>query len=94
VDTFRTKVVSTVNVGLRILVQVLLAMRGTVPINWACCQGMFILDVKAATITNIPVDIFLEGGGGIVMWGLCRGHHWWIWTIVGKRVTVRHLLSH
>jgi hypothetical protein len=56
-------------------------MRGPAPINWACCRGMFILDVKAARITNVPVVIFLDGGGSIVAWGCCRGHHWWVWTI-------------
>jgi hypothetical protein len=81
VDTFRTNVLSTVNVGLHVVAQVLLAMLGSAPINWACCQGMFILNVKATRITNIPVVIFLEGGGSIVAWGGCRGHRWWVWTI-------------
>jgi hypothetical protein len=38
-------------------------MRDSVPINWACCQGMFILDVEATRMTNIPVVKLLDRGG-------------------------------
>ncbi len=80
-DTFHTHVVSTVNVGLCVVLQVLVTMRGSLPINWACCQGIFILDVEAARITNVSVVEFLDGGGSIVAWGHCRGHCQWVWTI-------------
>jgi hypothetical protein len=56
----------TVNVGLCVVMQVLLAMRGSAPINWACCQGMFFLNVEATRITNVPVVKFLDGGGSKV----------------------------
>jgi hypothetical protein len=57
-DTFYTLVLPTVNVGLHIVAQVLLAMCGSAPINWACHQRMFILNVEAARITNVPVVKF------------------------------------
>jgi hypothetical protein len=56
-------------------------MCGSVPIKLACCQGMFILDVKAARIPNVPVVKLIDRGGSIVVWGRCRGHCWWVWTI-------------
>jgi hypothetical protein len=59
----------------------LLAMCGSVPINWACCQGMFVLVVKAARITNISFVKFLDGGGSKVVLGRRRGHCQWVWTI-------------
>jgi hypothetical protein len=71
----------TVNVGLRVVTQVLLAMCGSVPINWACCRGMFVLDVEAARIANIPAVKFIDGGGSKVALGCCRGHCQWVWAI-------------
>jgi hypothetical protein len=68
-------------VQLRIVTRVLLAMPGSATINWVCCQGMFILNVEATRITNIPGVIFLDRGGSIVALGHCRGHRWWVWTM-------------
>jgi hypothetical protein len=49
--------------------------------QWACCQGMFIFNVKAAQITNVSLIKFLDGGGSIVAWGRCRGHCRCVWAI-------------
>jgi hypothetical protein len=49
--------------------------------NWVCCQGMIILNVEAARITNVPVVEFLDGGGSKAALGCCRGHCCWVWTI-------------